>query len=565
MPSVRPTLSTWSSWPSPTSSNSEVSGAKGSARLTELAASASGIIPGFRSAAGKVAIDETVGFALGLALGLLEDGLVQRRQRTGRIGVGGITGQRKGLAAAAAEIDLAEFATLARLLHPAGAAMAVEGLRVLPDPGDRMVGAHRFEVEPGDALGGVAGQHLAGRRDVEELAAPAAHALLRPQRVIIGHDIVDRQPALQPLARFFDDAVPLVELRHRRHQGVAFLQRPAVILDVGDLEPVGVEIDRHLDDIRQQMQVLPVHHRIHGERQIELARPFCDFELLAVSVFVTADAIGEGFFNALEADLDMAEPGIGKLAQPLARQQHGRGDEIGVEADIAGVLDQLDEVLARRGLAAGEMHLEHADLGEFAQDFFPFLGGQLLARAVELDRVGAIGTLQRAAMRDLEQHGERNAECLRRRAALLQHREAVAGVGRDGGITEHIAHDVFSRASVRKPLSARSCSMTMTSARIASRGAAYFAASWSETSPTLRSPSQSCKTSTAISSGASTRSGARITQTFRVSSYFSLACLGRTGRLVSLTLMLRGPAIVPQLAFWCSWGTNAPGGMWPST
>src|SRR6478609_2483483 len=149
---------------------SEVSGAKGSARLADAAASASGIIPGFQSAAGEIAIEEAVGLALGLALGLLEDGLVQRRQRAGGIGVGGIARQRKGLAAAAAEIDLAEFARFTRLLHPAGAAIAVEGVGVLPDPGDRMVGAHRLEIEPGDALGGVAGQHLAGGRDVEELA-----------------------------------------------------------------------------------------------------------------------------------------------------------------------------------------------------------------------------------------------------------------------------------------------------------------------------------------------------------------------------------------------------------
>ncbi len=62
-------------------------------------------------------------------------------------------------------------------------------------------------------------------------------------------------------------------------------------------------------------------------------------------------------------------------------------------------------------------------------------------------------------------------------------------------------------------------------------------------SATLRTPSQSCSTSTAISSGASTRSGARITQTCRVSSNFSLACRGNTGRLASLTLMLRLRAI----------------------
>src|ERR1700712_5100155 len=67
-------------------------------------------------------------------------------------------------------------------------------------------------------------------------------------------------------------------------------------------------------------------------------------------------------------------------------------------------------------------------------------------------------------------------------------------------------------------------------------------------SDTLRTPSQSCSTSTAISSGASTRSGARITQRCRVSSNFSLACRGKTGRLASLTLMLRLNAIVSPLA-----------------
>ena len=75
-----------------------------------------------------------------------------------------------------------------------------------------MVGAHRFEFEPGDAFGGMAGQDLAGRRDVEELPAPAAHAFLRPQRVIIRHHIVDREHALQPRLRFLDDAAGLLDL-----------------------------------------------------------------------------------------------------------------------------------------------------------------------------------------------------------------------------------------------------------------------------------------------------------------------------------------------------------------
>src|SRR3977135_3105879 len=66
----------------------------------------------------------------------------------------------RGWAAAAAEIDFLELAAPARLRHPAGAAITVEGFGVLPDPGDRMVAAHRFEFESGNGFGGVAGQNL---------------------------------------------------------------------------------------------------------------------------------------------------------------------------------------------------------------------------------------------------------------------------------------------------------------------------------------------------------------------------------------------------------------------
>src|SRR5689334_14711791 len=104
-------------------------------------------------AAGEVAIEETIVVGGGLGFGGLEDLLVHRRQRAGRIGIAGVASQRKGLTAAAAEIDLLELAALARLGHPAGAAIAVEGFGVLPDPGDRMIGSYRLEFEAGDRLG----------------------------------------------------------------------------------------------------------------------------------------------------------------------------------------------------------------------------------------------------------------------------------------------------------------------------------------------------------------------------------------------------------------------------
>src|SRR6266516_2884768 len=112
------------------------------------------------------------------------------------------------------------------------------------------------------------------------------------------------------------------------------------------------------------------------------------------------------------------------------------------------MLHQFHQVLARGRFAAGEMDL------------------------------------QRAAVRQFGEHGEGNAERLRGRTLRFQNREPVAGRGTGCfAIGENVAHDAFSRASVRKPLSARSCSIPITSVRIASRGAAYLAASWSAISP----------------------------------------------------------------------------------
>src|SRR5579859_3474896 len=93
-----------------------------------------------RRPTGEIAIDEAVLLTGRFLLGLPEDHLMQRRERAGRIGIGSVAGERERLAAAAAEIDLAELAGFARLLHPGRAAIAIEGVRVLPDPGDRMIG-----------------------------------------------------------------------------------------------------------------------------------------------------------------------------------------------------------------------------------------------------------------------------------------------------------------------------------------------------------------------------------------------------------------------------------------
>jgi hypothetical protein len=69
--------------------------------------------------------------------------------------------------------------------------------------------------------------------------------------------------------------------------------------------------------------------------------------------------------------------------------------------------DQLLEVAARHGLAAGEMHLQHAHRCRLVQDAAPSIGVELLPRALELERVRAIGTLQWTAMSQLRKDRKR--------------------------------------------------------------------------------------------------------------------------------------------------------------
>ena len=144
-------------------------------------------------------------------------------------------------------------------------------------------------------------------------------------------------------------------------------------------------------------------------------------------------------------------------------QQHRGRNQVGIQPDIAGVLHQFDQILARGGFAAGEMDLQHADLGKLREHLLPFFGGQFAAAAIEFDRIGAVRALQRAAVRQLGEHRERNAKGLGGPRAS-EHREPVAGIfSRRLDVGDKRAHDVFSRASVRNPLSARSCSMAITS------------------------------------------------------------------------------------------------------
>ena len=255
-----------------------------------------------------------------------------------------------------------------------------------PDVRQRLV-ADVVELESRDALGGVAGQHLAGRRHVHRAAAPAAHARLRPAGVIVGHDEVEHHHALVALLGGFNDVDGAHDLFAGRHQARAVLECPGIILDVRHLEPAGTGGDRPFDDRWQVVDVGPVDRRVDGQRHAELAHPSGQFALLGHPAFEGGDALSVDVVDVLDRQLHVVEPGVVERLQLVARQQHARGDQVRVQPDFGGRPDEVDEIAARRRLATREVKLQDAERGRLSEYPLPFGRRQLDVGLVHLERI----------------------------------------------------------------------------------------------------------------------------------------------------------------------------------
>ena len=140
-----------------------------------------------------------------------------------------------------------------------------------------------------------------------------------------------------------------------RQQGRAVDQRPAVILDMGDLDPRGAEPRREGDHARHTAQILAMDDEIAGQRQARRHDGACGRDLLRLGAGHPADALGLGRIRVLEGKLDMVEPRVQEGRHPPVIEQDAGGDEIGVEPGRCRRPHQRGQIGARHRLPAREM------------------------------------------------------------------------------------------------------------------------------------------------------------------------------------------------------------------
>ncbi len=186
------------------------------------------------------------------------DDVVRGRERASGIGSAGVAREQQGLAAASSKIFGALVATAARFRHPFLSAKALERRRLLPDEFKRLL-ADIFEFESGDYFRGVAGKNLARGIDEHQSTSPSAHAGFGKARVVIRDYEIDADTSGESLLRGGDGFCSFFELRASGQQCGAILQRPTVILSVGDFHALGSEVLDEGDHLIKVIDVLPVH------------------------------------------------------------------------------------------------------------------------------------------------------------------------------------------------------------------------------------------------------------------------------------------------------------------
>ena len=132
--------------------------------------------------------------------------------------------------------------------------------------------------------------------------------------------------------------------------------------------------------------------------------PLEDAEFVRVG-FRAGDFVGGFFAGALKAQLKMIEASFDESCEARFVERQAGSDEIDVEAGGAGGADEIEDVGASEGFAAGEIGLQNAESGGFTEDAGPVFGGQFLVAGLQFERVGTVDTVKRAPVRKFGDQG----------------------------------------------------------------------------------------------------------------------------------------------------------------
>ncbi len=103
----------------------------------------------------------------------------------------------------------------------------------------------------------------------------------------------------------------------------------------------------------------------------------------------------------LEADLDMAEAGVGQRGRPSGAEAHPARDQVRVEPATGSLGDELLEVGPEEGLAPAEVQVQDTEPGGLTDHAPPFGWLQLLRPLGQGERIRAVDAPQRAGVGEL--------------------------------------------------------------------------------------------------------------------------------------------------------------------
>ena len=103
----------------------------------------------------------------------------------------------------------------------------------------------------------------------------------------------------------------------------------------------------------------------------------------------------------------MVETCLNQLAQPLTRQPNPGSDEVRVKTRLPRSGNHLGQIRARQRFASGKVQMQNAERRRLVENPQPVDRPELLFTGSQLQRIRAVDAMQRAAVRDLGNQGQR--------------------------------------------------------------------------------------------------------------------------------------------------------------